>query len=156
MAPPVVFASSSMITFISSDSFAAAERPGTSFSSLAVWPVWASAIAFETVSTSFPEAAEMSSAAFMTFCALATSPVAVTSVSSAGRSSSSATPVAREMPVIQSSVALTCGLGGARRPLQDAGEVLLGGGVLHRRLGGADRGDSRSRRARPPRGARPS
>jgi hypothetical protein len=91
---------------MSPDARTASSIPGTSFLRLVVCPPYAFARASETVPTSLPVAADTSRAVVRASCDVPTSPVARTSVPSAGRSSSSATAAALEVFVIQASVPL--------------------------------------------------
>ena len=97
-----------MTLFMSPDASVALSMPGTSRPIAVVWPPKPLAMALVTVSRSVPVAADTSMATFMASCDLVTSPVARMRLPSAGRSSSSATPVAADVLLIQSSVDLIC------------------------------------------------
>ena len=99
-APPVTRASSAFIFVRSPDLIAASLRPGMSLASAPPLPAYAFASALETASRLLPLAADTSTAMVSPVCASDRSPVAVASFARAGRSSSSATPVASDSCVM--------------------------------------------------------
>ena len=99
-APPVSLASSLLIFAKSPDLTAASSMPGMSFARAAPLPAYAFASALDTWSVVLPVAALTSSATARPCWACVTLPVAVASFARAGRSSSSATPVASDSLVM--------------------------------------------------------